>query len=290
MKVISLNVRGFGSSKGIDKFGWVKNIIRKEKPHFVAIQESRLNLIDRKWVSSLCGFSEFDFIQQEKVGNSGGQLLIWDSNYFEAISIIRFDHVLGVCGTWKYSGCKLNVINVYGPHDDQNKQKLWDCLSKLLEHHDVDNDVAWLLCGDFNEVREQGERFNCEFLEYRAKRFNDFINNSCLIEIPLGGRSFTRVSDDGLKFSKLDRFLVSGKFCIEWGNLMAIALEREHSDHCPIVLKDEDINFGPKPFKMFDAWLDEKDIDEVIIDAWKEDVKITSRKDCVFRNKLKNVK
>ncbi|PWA80255.1 reverse transcriptase domain, Reverse transcriptase zinc-binding domain protein [Artemisia annua] len=92
--------------------------------------------------------------------------------------------------------------------------------------------------------------------------FNTFINTTQLVEIPMGGRKFTRVSDDGLKFSKLDRFLVTEGFKSKWGNLAVVALDRKLSDHVPIVLKDLDVDFGPKPFHVFDIWLKEVDIEE----------------------------
>ncbi|XP_071689201.1 uncharacterized protein [Rutidosis leptorrhynchoides] len=163
----------------------------------------------------------------------------------------------------------MNVINVYGPHDNKSKLKMWKSISEILEQ---DRDGAWALC------------------EYRAKRFNDFISSNNLIDLPLGWILFTRVSDDGSKFRKLDRFLVTERFCDDWINLSAVALERKHSDHCLIILKDDEKNFGPKPFKIFDAWLEEEDIDQVIIDAWKEESSVSNRRDCNFRNKLKKVK
>ncbi|XP_071713041.1 uncharacterized protein [Rutidosis leptorrhynchoides] len=123
-----------------------------------------------------------------------------------------------------------------------------------------------------------------------ANWFNDFIDKTSLMEIPLGGRNFTRVSDDGIKFSKLDRFLVNKKFYSLWNDLTTLALDRENSDHCPIVIKDEKRNFMPKPFKVFDVWFDEKDVDKIIEEAWGKTVPTIARKDCVFRNKLKNVK
>ncbi|XP_071714846.1 uncharacterized protein [Rutidosis leptorrhynchoides] len=54
-------------------------------------------------------------------------------------------------------------------------------------------------------------------------------------------------------------------------------------------LKRQNEDFGPKPFKIFDVWLKDKSVDAVIIDAWNAHV-YGSRPDCVFRNKLKNVK
>ncbi|XP_071740013.1 uncharacterized protein [Rutidosis leptorrhynchoides] len=249
-----------------DKFGWVKSLIRKENPVFFAIQETKLHSVDFRWVCSLLGSSDCEFLQKSIVGKSGGQLLIWDSTKFEDISPIVFDCVIGIRGVWRNSGDRINVLNIYGPHDDSKKQILWDSLSRLLGNSD---DEAWILCGDFNEVRCSSERFNCEFNSARAQRFNDFIQKNGLLEIPLGGRNFTRVSDDGLKFSKLDRFLICEKFDCLWPNLSATALDRKHSDHCPLMINNIEKNYGPKPFKIFDAWLDEPECDHIVKEAWK---------------------
>ncbi|XP_071739524.1 uncharacterized protein [Rutidosis leptorrhynchoides] len=150
-------------------------------------------------------------------------------------------------------------------------------------------DAEWVICGDFNEVRNESERLNCDFMKNRAARFNQFIEDMQLLEIPLMWKRFTRVSDNGMKLSKLDRFLVSKNFLQSWGDLSVVALDRNTSDHCPIVLSDKNINFGPKPFKVFDTWFKNKDIEKIIIDAWNKQVTST-RDDVIFRNKMKNVK
>ncbi|XP_071686723.1 uncharacterized protein [Rutidosis leptorrhynchoides] len=157
-------------------------------------------------------------------------------------------------------------------------------ITKLVE----DRDEAWVLCGDFNEVRDQSDRLNYVYVDSRAACLNNFIHSSNLIDISIGGRFYTRVSDDGTKFSKLYRFLVLKNFYLSWGNLSAVAMERTSFDHCPILLKDEVENFGPKPFDIFDVWLDEDGIDRVIMDMWSEIVIVGTRKDCIF--KLLNVK
>ncbi|XP_071704117.1 uncharacterized protein [Rutidosis leptorrhynchoides] len=149
--------------------------------------------------------------------------------------------------------------------------------------------VSWVICGDFNEVRDCSERLNCEFAENRAKMFNDFIDRNMLVDIPMGGRKFTRVSDDGVKMSKLDRFLVSSDFLSLWTDLKVIALDRKVLDHCPIMMSDGEVNFGPKPFKIFDEWLLVDGIGDVIAESWKGMME-GNRKGCVFRNKLKRLK
>ncbi|XP_071704655.1 uncharacterized protein [Rutidosis leptorrhynchoides] len=102
-------------------------------------------------------------------------------------------------------------------------------------------------------------------------------------------KKITRISDDGTKFSKLDRFLVNDQFIKLWKDLSVVALERRESDHCPLVLRNRIIDFGPKPFKVFDEWLNKDDALRVVNEAWVKSVG-GSRKDCVFRDKLKNVK
>ncbi|GKV25095.1 hypothetical protein SLEP1_g34588 [Rubroshorea leprosula] len=45
-------------------------------------------------------------------------------------------------------------------------------------------------------------------------------------------------------------------------------LRRTVSDHCPIVLKNEQVDWGPKPFRFLDAWLEQPGCKEVITSAW----------------------
>nr|GEU64337.1 retrovirus-related Pol polyprotein from transposon TNT 1-94 [Tanacetum cinerariifolium] len=84
------------------------------------------------------------------------------------------------------------------------------------------------------------------------------------------GRKFTRVSDDGINFSKLDQFLLNDEFNNLWGSLYVIALDRKLFDHCLIMLKDVDLDFGPKPFCVFNVWMDESDLYHVVEEAWKK--------------------
>ncbi|XP_071740151.1 uncharacterized protein [Rutidosis leptorrhynchoides] len=162
---------------------------------------------------------------------------------------------------------------------------MWTSLEKFVGNFDA----AWILCGDFNEVRDESERQNCEFNERRAEWFNEFINRSRLIDVPMGGKRFTRICDKGIKFSKLDRFLISEEVNNMWSELSVLALERNLSDHCPIILRDRLIDFGPKPINIFDEWLEAEGSIEVITNAWNKVVQ-GRRLDCKFRNKLKNVK
>ncbi|XP_071704363.1 uncharacterized protein [Rutidosis leptorrhynchoides] len=186
----------------------------REQPNIVAIQESKCNEVSDNWMEYVCEAVEGKFF-------------------------------LAIKGKWKGSDRDTIVVNVYGPHIDSGKKDLWDGLEKLM----LQNDAEWVICGDF-EVRDQSERLNRVFVESKASLFNDFIERMQLIEIPLLGKKFTRISDNRMKLSKLDRFLVSENFTHTWGDLSVIALDRNTSDHCLIALRNNNVDFGPKPDKM----------------------------------------
>lgn len=71
--------------------------------------------------------------------------------------------------------------------------------------------------------------------------------------------------------------------------MASVSLDRKLSDHCLVVLKDIELDFGPKPFRFFDVWLQESDIEKVVSFAWALSVR-SRRPDCIYRDKLKNVK
>ncbi|GJS75871.1 putative RNA-directed DNA polymerase [Tanacetum coccineum] len=270
---------------GVDgKKGWINTIIRDERPDVIGLQETKSGLVDEEWVEDLWGSKGFGFTQLASNGKSGGLLLVWDANSFKCKEAIGDDRYIAVKREWKGKSGDIYLVCVYGPHVGRQKTSLWDKLTGLMERMNE----PWCIFGDLNVVRRCEDRLNSQVNIKEMHEFNDFINNARLVEIPMGGRKFTRVSDDGCKFSKLDRFLLNEEFQNLCCSLSVVALDRKLSDHCPIVLKDIDLDFGPKPFCIFDVWLEESDIDQVVLRAWGMNVK-SSRRDCVFRDKLKNV-
>ncbi|XP_071727954.1 uncharacterized protein [Rutidosis leptorrhynchoides] len=168
---------------------------------------------------------------------------------FSIIKAVTSEFFLAVRGNWVGSGKESIIVNIYGPHNDAGKKEMWHSLDGLLDKIDS----SWLLCGDFNEVRFHSDRLNSVFRQTRATRFNEFITRNGLIDIPIN------------------------------------ALDRLDSDHCPLILRDKVIDFGPKPFKIFDEWFNKYGVDNVVIDGWNKVVHGV-KKDCVFRERLTNVK
>jgi hypothetical protein len=59
-----------------------------------------------------------------------------------------------------------------------------------------------------------------------------------------------------VSMSRLDRFLVSVKWCEAWPNCIQVAHQRGLSDHVPLVLFIEDVNWGPRPLRLMKCWAD----------------------------------
>ncbi|XP_071727553.1 uncharacterized protein [Rutidosis leptorrhynchoides] len=213
----NIEIREYGEGLGVKgKIGWVKNICSSEHPDVIVLQETRCRgLDDRK---------------------SGGLLIVWDTRCFSVTSTVGNEFFIAIKGCWIGSDQESTIVNIYDPHNDAGKKLMWDSLDKLL----VDKESAWLLCEDFNEVRDCSDRLNSVFHHRRASRFNEFIAIYNLIEIPINGRKFTRISDDGTKF-------------------------------------------------MFSVWFNNEGVVEVIKDSWVKSIR-SSRRDCMFRDRLKNVK
>ena len=78
----------------------------------------------------------------------------------------------------------------------------------------VESQGEVILIGNFNEVRFDSESFGTQFCAGDAAVFNQFIADADLVDLPLGGPTYTWVNKWGSKMSKLDRFLLSLGFWI----------------------------------------------------------------------------
>ncbi|KAJ0866424.1 putative RNA-directed DNA polymerase [Helianthus annuus] len=123
----------------------------------------------------------------------------------------------------------------------------------------------WVLFGDFNDVRDESERVNSNFDRGAAEAFNEFISSAGLFEFAMSGGKFTYISGHAnVKFSKLDRFLVCESFLNRWSAAKAEVHDRGASDHCPISLNCNPLDYGPIPFKLFNSWLEEQRMGSIV--------------------------
>jgi hypothetical protein len=110
-----------------------------------------------------------------------------------------------------------------------------------------------------------------------------------VVDVPVTGKKFTWFSGDGFAMSRLDRFLLSDGFIEKGGITNQRVGDRDISDHCPIWLECSRLNWGPKPFKFFNCWLQHPDFLEVVKNCW-EKANIQGKRAYILKEKLKIVK
>ncbi|GKU98539.1 hypothetical protein SLEP1_g11530 [Rubroshorea leprosula] len=69
----------------------------------------------------------------------------------------------------------------------------------------------------------------------------------------------------------------------QWG------LKRDISDHCPVLLKNEVKNWGPKPFRFFNTWLQHTDFKAEVAKLWKS-IEVQGWGGYILKEKLKETK
>lgn len=126
---------------------------------------------------------------------------------------------------------------------------------------------SWILGGNFNVVTGRSEKSNCVGVEYGSKEFCDFIERCNLLDSPLIGRKFIWFGL-GNKRSRLDKFLMDELWILKYKDLKQEGFNRSVSNHIPIVLSNEEKDWGLRSFKFINGWLSKKDCLEMIEKEW----------------------
>lgn len=227
----------------------------------------------------------YDFEVVESRGCSGGLFCLWNKDLFTKLKSIVNPFFIVISGKWIGHTDIINFVNVYAPNIPGIRSQLWEDL--LVIKNSIQG--LWVFMGDFNDVRGKDDRLSAYFCEASTTKFNNFIKNAGLVEYNMGGRRFTWMSNDGLKLSKLDRFMVCKQFLNKWGSANLLALPRQYSNHNPIVLIGDHLDFGPCPFRFYNSWISIPGCREVVEKAWSRDIGHGVEDRSLLR-KLKNVK
>ncbi|GJX59890.1 RNA-directed DNA polymerase, eukaryota [Tanacetum coccineum] len=127
------------------------------------------------------------------------------------------------------------MLVAYAPQDASKKRSLWTRLHDLIQHFQT----MTIMLGDFNEVRSESERLGCVFCKSGAKAFNEFIIESDLVDLPMGGP-----------------------------NAQFVSLPCHLSDHSPLLLKSHSSDYGPILLKNFNSWLFHCDFPTIVLQSW----------------------
>ncbi|GLT98877.1 hypothetical protein SLE2022_163520 [Rubroshorea leprosula] len=262
MKVISFNVRGFG---GVVKRKEISKLVRQENPDFLFIQETKLEKIEYSVCRGVWNSDDFEWVMQNSNGSFGGLLCIWNKKNFVKRSVVEGHGFLRISGEWGKQQLQCTFVNVYAPCDRQSRIVLWGELSRLV----LEERGRWLLAGDFNAVCNSAKRKGRMGETQDMEEFNLFVQGTGLVDVRLRNRKYTWYRPDGTSMSRLDRFLLSTEMSLIEGDWIHEGIRRSISDHCAIILKSRSVDWGPKPFRVLDAWQQHKDFSKFIDERWK---------------------
>ncbi|XP_028085234.1 uncharacterized protein LOC114286280 [Camellia sinensis] len=246
MKLLSWNVRGLGKSIKRRK---IKKLLFERKVDVALFQETKRPAVTDEFVRSCWPGEQMAYMAVDSEGAAGGLLCVWNPQVFQLLDCCCNRYFIILSGTL-FTSIACVIVNVYGPTDGANRKGLWETL-KNLKRSFVN---PWCLGGDFNEIRTLSERVGCSQRSGGMKDFNELIDNLEVCDLPMLGRKFIWCnSQNGLKWSRLERFLISPDWLQKF-NFKLWGLPRRLSDHCPILMMEDERDWGPKPFKFLNAW------------------------------------
>jgi len=250
MKLISMNIRGLRERI---KRKYISDLIRKQQVGVICLQKTKCEQIGKERFYQIWGSNEIDWIEIGVVNNGGGLITMWKKDCFEMKRFRNGNNFSIIEGVWKLGmPVEITITNVYCGGTLREKRIIWDEKNEVRKNHPIKLCVA----RDFNSIRSVGER-RCQSsnVNYSSEiqSFNNFIEESCLVDIPLVGSKFTWYKPNGTIKSIIDRVLVSLEWLEKWSRSKLYAEGRTVSDHCALTLKDINIDWGPKPFKCLDV-------------------------------------
>jgi hypothetical protein len=189
----------------------LKELVRKEKIDFLAIQETKLESVSDALCYSIWDSEDCHWCFLLDVGNSGGILSIWCKSSSSLIFNFSGEGFVGVCLEWGVHNKICFVVNIYSKCDIAGKRRLWETL--LMSKRGFGGG-AWCVIGDFNAVLNREERRGVSNASVQSPspeivEFELFVNNMELTDLSVLGRKFTWFHSNGVAMSQIDRALVS---------------------------------------------------------------------------------
>ena len=265
--------------------------MRVHRVDFLAIQETKLEVITDTLCYSLWGDKDCEWAFLPSIGNSGGILSIWRKSDSKLIHSFVGNGFVGVCVDWGVHNKRCFIMNIYSKCDLTSKKAMWESIGVVRQ---VWREEAWCLIGDFNSVCAREERKGVNTWITSEQRlelqlFNNFVDMVECEDVNLLGRKFTWYHSNGVAMSRIDRALISEDWRDLWGNVVFWALLRDVSDHCPVLLKVEANDWGPKPFRFNNYWLQNNNLKKVVEVEWRKGV-VGGWMGFVLKSKLKGLR
>ncbi|RYQ93126.1 hypothetical protein Ahy_B09g099395 [Arachis hypogaea] len=154
------------------------------------------------------------------------------------------------------------------------RNQLWPKLLNIANSMDG----AWLIAGDFNEIKDASEKKGGAALDMRAcNNFANWINRCGLIDLGFIGSRFTwkgpKWDGHDRVFKRLDRALSNPMWRTRFQQATVEVLTRTNSDHHPLLIKCEKERNGvyTRPFRFEAMWELHPDFQNCLRTSWNKE-------------------
>ncbi|XP_015949828.1 uncharacterized protein LOC107474701 [Arachis duranensis] len=214
--------------------------------------------VSRFWGQGSVGW---EFVESD--GASGGLLLMWDEMSFKMNNCYKGERWLCVEGVILQNSFNCAFFLIYGAHTRDEKLIIWEELSYTAGLCQV----PCCFMGDFNEIVHIEERKGNVNLSISAEEFKNWIQDMHLVDLPLNDRKFTWFI--GRSCSQIDRVLVNLEWVEEFPEIRLRGRPQGLSDHCPMIVEDTSVRYGPRPFRSLDSWFTHEGFLRMVKEEWR---------------------
>ncbi|XP_021726222.1 uncharacterized protein LOC110693409 [Chenopodium quinoa] len=259
------NVQGTGSREFMSA---LKEIVRVNKPNVITLVETHMGGAQAIKIANIIGYSGHTRVDAQ--GFSGGIWIYWRSELVTVEPIHKHNQYITM-EIKRVGDIPWYFTAVYGSLDPSKRQELWRELRDYAEN----NNVPWMLAGDFNDTRFRWERSaSCAETTRRSARFNEWLEDIRLLEIEFSGASHTWSRGNSVttwQSARLYRALCNGDWSLRFPNASVKHLPAIQSDHCPIRIAPN--GFAPisevnRPFRFQAAWMSHEKFRDFIETKW----------------------
>ena len=242
----------------------IRNLVAKHKVSFMGLVETNHRRAIKSRIKRMWGHDAYGMCEvYASEAHSGGVVAIWDSTILRVTNKLWSERWILLEGCIINSNFECCIGVVYGPNDRIERNNVFSELRSAITSINKPS----LLLGDFNVILHSRERVGTFTCNRSVEEFSEWIRDLGLIDIPLQGLKFTWRRNESK--SKLDRGLCSNDWLIKFPNLKLMGLKRSCSDHNPLILNLEDNNnWGPKPFRTYNAWFMNPNFKRFIRNEW----------------------
>ena len=102
------------------------------------------------------------------------------------------------------------------------------------------------------------------------RRFAQIIDELGLVDLPLQGGLFTWSGGHNNQYwARLDKFLVTPSWLVQFSGVLQSRLPRPISDHFPILLEGVGLRRGPSPFRFENMWFKVEGFKDLLRSWWQ---------------------